>query len=60
MYNQQNWQYACYTFMSNHKGGCNFTMCDGSVQFLAETIDMPTYQGLATIDGNEPVEVPTY
>jgi prepilin-type N-terminal cleavage/methylation domain-containing protein/prepilin-type processing-associated H-X9-DG protein len=59
MYNQQNWQY-CYTFMSNHKGGCNFTMCDGSVQFLAETIDMPTYQGLATIDGNEPVEVPTY
>jgi prepilin-type N-terminal cleavage/methylation domain-containing protein/prepilin-type processing-associated H-X9-DG protein len=55
--NASNWKYS-YSFMSKHKGGCNFVMCDGSAKLQAETIDMTIYQALATIDGGEPVEVP--
>jgi prepilin-type N-terminal cleavage/methylation domain-containing protein/prepilin-type processing-associated H-X9-DG protein len=51
------WQYS-YSFMSKHKGGCNFVMCDGSAKLQVDTIDMSIYQALATIDGGEPVEVP--
>ncbi|EAQ77342.1 DUF1559 family PulG-like putative transporter [Blastopirellula marina] len=31
-----------------HAGGANFVMGDGSVRFLSENMDMPTYQGLST------------
>ena len=55
--NATNWQLS-YGFMSRHTVGCNMAMCDGSVKFIADSIDMPTYQALATIDGREPVEVP--
>jgi prepilin-type N-terminal cleavage/methylation domain-containing protein/prepilin-type processing-associated H-X9-DG protein len=50
--NAGNWNYS-YSFMSKHKGGCNFAAVDGSVHFVAETIDMTVYQALATIDGGE-------
>jgi hypothetical protein len=30
-------------------------MCDGSVQFLNENMDMSVYTGLSTIHGKEPV-----
>ncbi|MEI8375770.1 MAG: DUF1559 domain-containing protein [Planctomycetota bacterium] len=53
-----NWQYN-YSFMSRHKNGANFAMCDGSVNYVNEQIDMAVYQGLATIDGNEAVSLPT-
>jgi prepilin-type processing-associated H-X9-DG protein/prepilin-type N-terminal cleavage/methylation domain-containing protein len=55
--NANNWK-AANGFMSRHKGGANFAMCDGSVSYINEAIDMATYQALATIDGGEPVEVP--
>ena len=51
-YNATNWKY-CYSFMSRHKGGCNFAACDGSVHFVSEQIDFTLYQALATIDGGE-------
>lgn len=35
-------------FGSYHAGGCHFVMGDGSVQFIAETIDLKAYQALAT------------
>lgn len=38
---------------SNHSGGCNFTMADGSVRFVPETIDMVVYQAQASADGGE-------
>jgi prepilin-type N-terminal cleavage/methylation domain-containing protein/prepilin-type processing-associated H-X9-DG protein len=40
-------QWACSQgFKSRHPGGAFFAFCDGSVQFLQETINMVTYQAL--------------
>ena len=45
-------------FRSRHVGGGNFTMGDGSVRFISETIATDIYRGLATIDGGELAQVP--
>lgn len=45
-------------FRSFHPGGANFLLGDGSVNFLAETIDGATYRGLASRMGNEVVSLP--
>ncbi|MBA2117684.1 DUF1559 domain-containing protein [Bremerella alba] len=37
---------ASQGFKSLHAGGAQFVLCDGSVRFLPETLDMVTYQGL--------------
>jgi len=37
-----------YSFRSQHPGGGNFAMCDGSVKFIKSSISMPVYQGLST------------
>jgi len=42
-------------FRSDHPGGGLFLLCDGSVQFLSENIDMTVYNGLSTIQGGETV-----
>ncbi|MDG1872470.1 MAG: DUF1559 domain-containing protein [Mariniblastus sp.] len=45
-------------FRSEHPGGGNFAMCDGSVKFVGEAIDQVLYDGLATRAGGEVVEQP--
>jgi prepilin-type N-terminal cleavage/methylation domain-containing protein/prepilin-type processing-associated H-X9-DG protein len=40
-------------FRSYHSGGANFLMCDGSVRFVRETIDGPTYRAYASREGGE-------
>jgi prepilin-type processing-associated H-X9-DG protein len=46
------------SFGSLHAGGAQFTMGDGSVRFIAETIDPITYNALGTRQGGEVVTVP--
>jgi prepilin-type N-terminal cleavage/methylation domain-containing protein len=43
-------------FRSDHPSGCLFLLCDGSVQFLNENINMGTYTALSTIQGGESVQ----
>lgn len=38
---------------SNHSGGCNFVLGDGSVRFISETIDMGVYMATASIRSGE-------
>ena len=40
-------------FSSWHTGGAQFVFADGHVRFISESIDLPTYQGAATIQGRE-------
>jgi prepilin-type N-terminal cleavage/methylation domain-containing protein len=42
-------------FRSDHPNGGLFLLCDGSVQFINENIDMSVYTGLSTIQGGETV-----
>ncbi len=46
------------SFSSKHPGGANFARADGSVDFIAENIDLDLYKSLASRDGGEPVSVP--
>ena len=47
-----------YSFFSQHPGGGNFGLCDGSVRFVNDFIDINVYRGLATIASAEVVVVP--
>jgi prepilin-type processing-associated H-X9-DG protein len=41
------------TARSRHSGGVNAWHCDGSVRFISDSIDMPTWRALATRNGGE-------
>ena len=38
---------------SRHQGGVNAGLCDGTVRFISNSIQLSTWQALGTIDGNE-------
>ncbi len=42
-------------FSSEHEGGCQFLLGDGSVRFVSEHTPEPTLRALYTIDGDETV-----
>ncbi len=41
------------SFGSEHPGGCQFAIADGSVKFISETVDMGLYRAAASRDGGE-------
>ncbi len=41
------------TYGSEHPGGCNLVMADGSVRFIADTVKLATLEALATKAGGE-------
>jgi prepilin-type N-terminal cleavage/methylation domain-containing protein len=47
-----------YSFFSMHPSGASFSMCDGSVQYVNDAIDINVYRGLATIAGGENAALP--
>jgi prepilin-type processing-associated H-X9-DG protein len=47
-----------YSFFSKHPGGGQFALADGSTRFISDTINVTLYRQLATISGQEAVQVP--
>lgn len=45
-------------FGSMHTGGANFGIGDGSVHFISQSIDMPTFQALGSRAGGEVASIP--
>jgi prepilin-type processing-associated H-X9-DG protein len=45
-------------FGSNHPGGANFALADGSIVFLSDSTDLATLRALSTRSGGKPVAVP--
>ncbi|CAN5886865.1 DUF1559 domain-containing protein [soil metagenome] len=45
---------------SNHSGGVNAAMADGSVRFIKETVAIPTFRALSTTRGNEVLSADQY
>jgi prepilin-type processing-associated H-X9-DG protein len=45
-------------FTSNHTGGVNVALCDGSVRFLTKTTDVTVLKQLATRAGGEVANLP--
>lgn len=45
------------SFGSEHSGGAQFLLCDGSVHFISETISPDIFKALCTIAGRETVKV---
>ena len=50
------WNWAVtWGFKSNHPGGANFALVDGSVRFVSESIDHRTYQYLGCRHDGQPI-----
>jgi prepilin-type processing-associated H-X9-DG protein len=45
-------------FGSGHTGGANFALCDGTVIFISNSIDIVTYQRLSMATDGNPVSIP--
>lgn len=48
----------CNSWSSTHPGGAQATMADGSVRFVAETVDVQLQRAAATMAGGESLQLP--
>ena len=48
------------TASSLHPGGVNVGLCDGSVRFVKDTIDRPTWRALGSMKGGEVISADSY
>src|SRR5262249_30194215 len=60
-----NWSQTCtqlgqWGFRGLHPGGANFLFADGSVKFLKETINLPTYRALGSRNRGEVVSADSF
>jgi prepilin-type N-terminal cleavage/methylation domain-containing protein/prepilin-type processing-associated H-X9-DG protein len=53
-------QGVTYAARSRHPGGVNALMCDGSVRFIKNTINLATYRALSTTQGGEVISADSY
>jgi prepilin-type processing-associated H-X9-DG protein len=49
------WSSSSVYFGSNHVGGANFAMADGSVSFVSQTINLATFQTRGVRNDGAPV-----
>jgi prepilin-type N-terminal cleavage/methylation domain-containing protein len=56
-YRSSDWQNT-WSFRSRHPGGVQFACADGSVHFIKDAVSLSLYRSLATIQGQEPGDVP--
>jgi prepilin-type processing-associated H-X9-DG protein len=54
-----NW-HVTWGFRSRHLGGANFAFADGSVHWLADSVDHQTYQYLGCRNDNQPIANPPW
>ena len=47
------WRSATFPARSHHSGGVNTALCDGSVRFVSDTVDLEVWRASSTIDGSE-------
>ena len=59
-YNPLYWDGGQHGFRSFHPGGANFVFGDGSVRFLKQTMNPPTYQALSTRASGEIISSDAY
>ena len=52
--------FAAITARSYHPGGVNVLLGDGSVRFIKNTIDGPTWRALGTVNGGEVISADAY
>jgi prepilin-type processing-associated H-X9-DG protein len=43
---------------ANHTNGVNVALCDASVRFVGDSIDLPTWRALGSKDGGEVFTTP--
>ncbi len=46
---------SMYAARSRHPGGVQAALCDGSVRFISDSIDINTWRALSTTRGSEPI-----
>jgi len=46
------------SMVSNHPGGCNFALCDGSVRYIATDIDWSVFLAAASRASRENIQIP--